>query len=46
MVLHTIGDSHSGKGWEQIPNVTVHHLGPILCHSFGDKGLNRVNIKN
>ena len=45
MVLHTIGDSHSGKGWERIPNVKVHHLGPILCHSFGDKGLNRVNIK-
>jgi hypothetical protein len=41
MTIHTIGDSHSYSGWE---NVVNHYLGPILCYSFGNDPFNRCNI--
>ena len=31
--IHTFGDSHSQFGWND--NIKKHHLGPILCYSFG-----------
>jgi len=33
-MIHTIGDSHSMNGWS---GVIIHHLGPVLCYSFGKK---------
>lgn len=46
MSIHTFGDSHSMFGFNKIQGIQVHHLGPILCHSFGIEKLNRLNIKN
>ena len=43
MSIHTIGDSHSYNGWTGIIN---HHLGPVLCYSFGKEKLNRCDIRN
>ena len=43
MSIHTIGDSHSYSGWTGITN---HHLGPMLCYSFGKEKLNRCDIRN
>lgn len=43
MSLHTIGDSHSINGWTQI---IQHHLGAVLCYSFGKDKLNRCDIRN
>ena len=43
MSIHTIGDSHSVNGWNGTIN---HHLGPILCYSFGKEKLNRCDIRN
>ena len=43
MTIHTIGDSHSGKGWN---GIIQHHLGALLCHSFGIEKLNRCDIRN
>lgn len=43
MPIHTIGDSHSYNGWS---GVILHHLGPVLCHSFGKEPLNRCDIRN
>ena len=37
--IHTIGDSHSYFGWDNIPNVTNHYLRDRLCHSVGRDGL-------
>ena len=37
--IHTIGDSHSYFGWDNIPNVTNHYLSGRLCHSVGRDGL-------
>ena len=45
MNLHTVGDSHSSMGLGKINGIKTHHLGPILCNSFGTSGLDRVNIK-
>jgi hypothetical protein len=42
MSIHTIGDSHSYFGWSK--NI-CHHLGPILCYSFGKEKLNRCDIR-
>ena len=42
MSIHTIGDSHSFNGWTGIIN---HHLGPVLCYSFGKEKLNRCDIR-
>lgn len=32
-MIHTIGDSHSYFGWSD--SVCKHHIGPVLCRSFG-----------
>ncbi len=42
MLIHTIGDSHSYNGWH---GIISHHLGPILCYSFGKEKLNRCDIR-
>ena len=42
--IHTFGDSHSEFGWND--NIKKHHLGPILCYSFGKEKLKRLDIKN
>ena len=43
MKIHTIGDSHSYFGWS---NVINHHLGPLLCYTFGKEKLKRCDIRN
>lgn len=48
MAIHTLGDSHSYSGWSNIIN---HHIGPMLCYTFGQKKLGvcdirRCNIQN
>ena len=43
MSIHTIGDSHSGNGWT---GITQHHLGAVLCYSFGKEKLHRCDIRN
>ena len=43
MSIHTIGDSHSFNGWTGVIN---HHLGPVLCYSFGKEKTNRCDIRN
>lgn len=40
MVIHTFGDSHATNGWNDIPNVLTHTLGPKLCFSIGRDGIN------
>ena len=49
--IHTTGDSHafsakdpSLKGTNAL--ISQHHLGPILCYSFGEEKLNRCDIRN
>jgi lysophospholipase L1-like esterase len=42
MTIHTVGDSHSDFGWS---GVTKHHLGPVLCYSFGKEKLERCDIR-
>jgi hypothetical protein len=42
MKIHTVGDSHCKEGFR---NVISHHLGPILCYSFGQNPLQRCPIK-
>ena len=42
MSIHTIGDSHSFNGWT---GIIYHHLGPVLCYSFGKEKLNRCDIR-
>ena len=43
MTIHTIGDSHCSNGWR---GIIQHHLGPLLCYSFGKEKLNRCDIRN
>lgn len=43
-MIHTFGDSHSKFGWNYCKNVTTHHLGPVLCYSFGKEKLKRCDI--
>jgi len=43
MSIHTIGDSHCYEGWN---GIIQHHLGPLLCYSFGKEKLNRCDIRN
>jgi hypothetical protein len=43
MSIHTIGDSHCQFGWTGVIN---HHLGPLLCYTFGKEKLNRCDIRN
>ena len=48
MSIHTFGDSHASNihsGWKHCDNIKAHHLGPVLCYSFGKEILNRCNIK-
>lgn len=42
MVIHTIGDSHSQNGWV---TAIKHHIGPLLCYSFGKEKLKRIDIR-
>jgi hypothetical protein len=44
-MLHTVGDSHSHFGWYKIPGIKIHWVGPLLCHSFGQQKLGRINLK-
>jgi hypothetical protein len=44
MSIHTTGDSHSIIGWYDI-GIISHHLGPVLCYSFGKDPLNRCDIR-
>ena len=49
MSIHTIGDSHASNilsGWKDCDNIKPHHLGPMLCYSFGKEVLKRCNIEN
>jgi hypothetical protein len=49
MSIHTFGDSHASNihsGWKDCNNIRAHHLGAILCYSFGKENLNRCNIAN
>lgn len=42
-MIHTIGDSHSStehSGWVHCKNVIPHHIGGVLCYSFGIEPLN------
>jgi len=43
MSIHTIGDSHSGYGWN---GIIQHNLNALLCYSFGKDKLNRCDIRN
>ena len=44
MSIHTIGDSHSLNGWNEI--IQKHYLDGLLCYSFGKEKLNRCDIRN
>jgi len=41
MSIYTVGDSHAINGFN---GYKVHHLGPILCYSFGKDKLKRCDI--
>jgi hypothetical protein len=45
MSIHTIGDSHCCNGWSG-DRIIIHHLGAVLCYSFGKEGLTRCDIRN
>jgi hypothetical protein len=37
-MIHVIGDSHSSNsisGWKDCENIVSHHIGPVLCYTFG-----------
>lgn len=42
MSIHTFGDSHCYSGWND--NIIQHHIGPVLCYSFGKEKLSRCDI--
>jgi hypothetical protein len=44
-MIHTFGDSHCLTGWNKIPVVVTHHIGAVLCYSFGKERLMRLDIK-
>ena len=49
MSIYTFGDSHASikySGWWECDNVITHHLGGVLCYSFGKDKLKRCNISN
>lgn len=43
MTVHTVGDSHSDRGWGS--DIVKHHIGPKLCHTFGKNQLNLVDLR-
>jgi hypothetical protein len=45
MQIHTVGDSHSYAGWDQLNEIQCNHIGPVLAFSFGRDKLERCNIK-
>lgn len=48
MSIHTFGDSHASdihSGWKDCDNIKAHHIGSILCYSFGKNNLKRCNIR-
>jgi hypothetical protein len=46
MSIHTIGDSHSYFGFNEIiREELIHQLGPVLCYSFGKEKLDRCDIR-
>ena len=48
MSIHTFGDSHASSvysGWRDCNNIKAHHLGPVLCYSFGKENLKRCDIR-
>lgn len=44
MRIHTVGDSHSHCAWPDY--VIPHHLGAILCYSFGKEKLERCDLRD
>lgn len=42
--IHTFGDSHATLAWPK--NIIKHHMGPMLCYSFGKEKFKRLDIKN
>ena len=46
MTIHTFGDSHCCGAFGVFKSIQIHHLGPILCYSFGKNKLNKLNIIN
>lgn len=44
MTVHTVGDSHSKFGWPA--SVSVHWMGPVLCHSIGRDRLKRLDLRS
>ena len=44
MTIHTIGDSHSHCAWPAF--VVPHHLGAMLCYSFGKEKLARCDLRD
>jgi len=45
MQIHTIGDSHCHMGWNG-NGIIQHHIGPVLCYSFGKEKLDRCDIRD
>ena len=48
-MIHVIGDSHSSNsisGWKHCENIVSHHIGPVLCYTFGKEILTKCNISN
>lgn len=43
MTVHTVGDSHSDRGWGS--DIVKHHIGPKLCHTFGKQQLKLVDLR-
>jgi len=46
MTVHTFGDSHSHYGFKKINNIKINWIGPMLCYTLGNKGLDGLNISN
>lgn len=51
--IYVFGDSHAWNGWLQWPvwqihpsRVIIYHMGPVLAHTVGAKGIERMNLKD
>lgn len=45
--IHIIGDSHASNkisGWKDCKNIISHHIGAVLCYSFGRDKLKKCDI--